>query len=139
MRAHQRSIVCAGVFSLVGVLALAYSARSAPGPQRPRVEVLDSERDLGEVARDVWHVSFRVRNSGAARLVLNQLDPDCDCGRVLRTIVVPPDDTAEVTVSLDARHADGPVETRATFMTNDRAQPRLALSVRAIGGPRQRR
>lgn len=91
---------------------------------------------LGQTsAATQWQIVFPIRNLGARRLVLNELDPGCDCGDALHTIVVPPLETAEITVFLDTHNAVGLVESEKSFTTNDPQMPRLELKVDAVAEP----
>ena len=94
--------------------------------------VAEPIQDLGHTSvQKEWAVVFPVRNDGARRLVLNELEPGCCGDRVRRTILVPPGATAKVTVTLDTRRISGPIESTVAFATSDPAHPFLNLTARA--------
>ncbi len=100
---------------------------------RAAVSIANTVLDLGPVGdQKEWEITFPLRNAGARRLVLNEVDLACDCGDpTLRTIVVQPRETVNLVVRLNTRSAVGPVENVARFTTNDKSCPRLNLTVRA--------
>ena len=95
--------------------------------------VAEPIRDLGNTTLEKqWKIVFPIRNDGARRLVLNELEHECNCkDHARRVILVRPGATAEVTVTLDTRFASGPIEATTSFATNDPARPSLNLTVRA--------
>ena len=114
-------------------VALAMTTLGPTSPVGPALVLPKNVRDLGRVStRQEWRVTFPIRNAGARRLVLNELDVGCDCSDgVQRAILVAPGETAELEVTLDTRFATGCVENIATFTTSDPAHPRFDLTVRA--------
>jgi len=135
--AAQRSILTVAILSgtfLATFTTLLCRSQSIPRAQ-PAAVLCVAKRtvDLGHTtAQKEWKIGFPIRNAGTRRLVLNELDPDCNCGdRARQTTLVPPGATAEVTVTLDTRFASGPIETTARFTTSVPAQPALNLTVRA--------
>ncbi len=113
-------------------------SRGTPSAAQTARCVAEPLQDLGHItAQKEWEIVFPIRNAGARRLVLNEQDPECNCGdRDRRMILVPPGATADVTVTLDTRFAAGPIESTVAFTTNDPARPSLNLTVRAwVDGP----
>ena len=106
------------------------------GEPRARLSVPVTAYDLGHTrTAKQWQVAFPVRNLGTRRLVLNQLDQACGCGdRVLRTIVIAPDGTTDLSLQLDTRSGVGRMESVACYATNDPLCPRLELKVQATIG-----
>ena len=81
---------------------------------------------------EVREIALPIVNKGSRRLVLNEVDSGCQCGdRIRRTILIPPGATEEVIVGIDTRFATGAIEASTSFTTNDPAQPRFDLIVRA--------
>ena len=105
--------------------------RDAPG--QASLHVSNPVRDLGRTAcESELLVVFPIRNRGTRRLVVNELDIGFCCSdRVRRTFLVSPGETAQVVVTLDPSGKSGPVQTVANSTTNDRAQPRFSLTVKA--------
>lgn len=116
-----------------GVLFLPYNLPGNLLVEQSANCVVESYRDLGRTSvRKEWKVDFPVRNTGTRRLVLNEVNSDCDCGAGLgRTTIIPPGETRDVTLTLDTRLASGPIEATANFTTSDPALPVLNLTVHA--------
>lgn len=77
-------------------------------------------------------VSFPIRNFGNRRLVVNEVDVQCNCGlKILSTLVIQPGETKYVSKTLDTRFASGPIETIAAFRTNNPDRPDFQLITRA--------
>ena len=105
-------------------------------PKRKRGTHTNPKRKLRDLGRTTvlkeWEIVFPVRNRGTRRLVLNETASECNCeDRAARTILIPPGETARVSVTLDTRFASGPLQATAAFTTNDPAHPTLTLTVRA--------
>jgi len=98
-----------------------------------RLHVSEPVRDLGHTSfENTLEEVFLIHNHGNRRLVVNELDQQCDCeDRVIRTVLISPGETARVVLTIDPRFASGPTETVAIFTTNDPVQPRFSLSVSA--------
>ncbi len=101
---------------------------------QPTLRIAEPVRDLGQIKeRKQWSVSFTIHNVGNTRLVLNELDVECGCGeKIKRTILVPPGETAEVTVPLDSRFMSGEIENSANFFTSDPLRPKVTLTAKAF-------
>ena len=122
-----------GIAVFVGCLTLTMGRPPAARSTGPMLVLPHNVRDLGRrTTRQEWRVPFQFQNSGTRRLVINEVDTGCGCGDPIRkTVIIPPGESAEVTVTLDARLATGPVEKITSFTTSDPAQPRVDLTVRA--------
>lgn len=126
--------VCRPVFC-GSASARARTSRNGDSRSKSRVYVSEPVRDLGRTSvRKVWEVAFPIQNHGTRRLLINELDLCCGVNRVSRTFLIPPGETADVTVKLDSRSASGPIESTTRFSTNDPAHPTLELTVRAWVG-----
>jgi hypothetical protein len=122
-----------GVSVLIVCVTAVRAPQSQPQPLRASLNLPTHICELGHTSiQKEWRIPFQIRNSGTRRLVVNEADRDCGCGnRSSRTILVPPGETTELTVTLDTRFAAGPIEAIAAFTTNDPARPRFNLIVRA--------
>lgn len=133
-RPSALAAITVGVAVLIVCVRLAISF-SGPARSAGALLVLPANvRDLGRMpASRELHVPFQIGNAGTRRLVLNELDLECCCGdHALRTILVAPDKTVEIQVPFHTRCETGLVERIVSFTTNDPAQPRLDLTVRAM-------
>lgn len=103
------------------------------GPARPVLRINATTADLGELAAgQTLQNRFELRNVGARRLVLNELDVTCGCRKnVRRTFLVGPGESIEVTVPFYAERP-GPTENRLYFTTNDSNHPEFVLVVRGL-------
>jgi hypothetical protein len=126
------------VASLVVVASVSVAYLVIIVPQNQETEAKPSLRmsnDVCEIGttsiRKSWRVPFQIGNSGHKRLVINKVDAACCGDSSQETIVIPPGETAEVSVSLDTRIAFGAVENVVSFTTSDPDCPRLNLTVRA--------
>jgi hypothetical protein len=122
-----------GIAVFVGYISPAMSVSRRTGPGAASLVLPKNVRDLGRtLAGQELRVPFRIRNVGTRRLVINEVDAACGCGELIsKTTIIPPGKSLEVTVTLDTRFANGPVENVATFMTSDPGHPRFDLTVRA--------
>jgi len=126
-----RISLLAAILTLCG-LAWAGLAKPESEPPRAELKVYEALHDLGAIPVGfVQQVPFRISNHGSRRLVVNELDSECNCSnRVVRTIILAPGQTQEIDVPFDARSAAGLVETTTRFTTSDPTQPHFALTVR---------
>jgi hypothetical protein len=122
-----------GIAIFVGCISPAMSISGRTGPVAASLVLPKTVRDLGRTStRQERGVPFQIRNVGTRRLVINEVDAGCGCGDPRRkTVIIPPGESVEVTVTLDTRFANGPVENIATFTTSDPGHPRFDLIVRA--------
>jgi hypothetical protein len=85
---------------------------------------------------ELREVVYSISNKGNSRLVINEVDRGCGCGDpVRRTLLIPPGATKDMVVSIDTPITTGAIEKLTTFTTNDPAQPRFNLLVRAWVAP----
>ena len=111
----------------------AISISGHAGPVGASLVLRENVCDLGRTStQQERRVPIQIRNVGTRRLVVNAVDAGCGCGDPIRkTVIIPPGESVEVTVTLDTRFATGPVENIATFTTSDPAHPLFDLTVRA--------
>lgn len=77
-------------------------------------------------------VAFSILNKGDRRLVINEQDSGCGCGEpVSETLLIPSGDTKEIVFDIDAQYGLGSIKKKRSFTTNDPAQPRFDLIVKA--------
>jgi hypothetical protein len=121
--------------SAVAAGGILYSATASNRRQSspPQIIAASTARDLGHThVREEQRISFPIRNGGSRRLVLNEMDAGCGCGNpTVRTVIIPPGERREVTLTLDTRFANGLVRQSASFATNDPNRPRFTVSARA--------
>jgi hypothetical protein len=132
----RRSVAVACVFASAVLIVCVVAVRAwqcQPLPPRASLSLRTDIRDLGHTSiQKERRVSFQIRNSGTRRLVINEASHDCGCAnRSARTILIPPGEIGELTVTLDTRFVFGPIETVASFLTNDPVRPRFNLTARA--------
>jgi hypothetical protein len=114
---------------------ISWAARwsNAAHPPAAQVQIAGSSRDLGRILCGSEHtVAFLIRNAGTRRLVINEIESACGCASAVgRTIIVPPGDSVDVSVTLRASQVPGPIERVANFTTNAPGTSRFQLAVRA--------
>lgn len=133
----RRSIVpftlAIGFAGYVVCLSLAVSSSGRAAPMVATLDLRENVRDLGNISSGhECRVPFRIGNTGTRRLVIHEVDTCCrnvDQGR--RTVIVGPGEAVDVTVMLDTRWANGPIEQTASFTSSDPAHPRFDLTVHA--------
>ena len=137
-----KKILAVGILSLaVGVVfAASFGYSNFDAAQGNRVshaaglEIPISVLDIGPVQRnELRSVEFAIRNGLTKRLVINELDAGCGCSDSLtQPLIVPPGESASLTVVLDVGSATGPIEKRVVFTTNDPSRPRFDVTVLAL-------
>jgi hypothetical protein len=137
LRTLQRFILSATLLCLCLVIAGHVNRKRRLGEtecgEKASLQIDDHIRYLGQIACGSEHlVPFRVHNIGGRRLVINEVDTECGCGRASgRTILIPPQASVDVHVTLHASHIAGPIERVANFTTNAPSKSRFQLAVRA--------
>jgi hypothetical protein len=68
--------------------------------------------------------SMTIKNSGTDTLILSNVGASCGCTALLLSDDrIPPNDSASLLITLDARRFSGKVEKLISFNTNDKAEP----------------
>jgi len=132
---------------LIAVLLLAATAPVAqaqsPGKGRSKAALgltegplirLDERRwDVGRVPQNsAFRHSFRLRNDGTAPLVIQKVETDCGCTAAMyRDTVIAPGASSALDLQFDSRDYEGEVQRVVVLKTNDPAEPRIDLVVRA--------
>ncbi len=126
-----------GTILLVGLAGGGRSSRRASAtdnqPSRPRIELGTTTHDFGTVANGtVWETSFDVRNRGARRLILRQINGGCDCLVPQRAeIVVDPGAVHAIVAHFDAGDSQGLRRVELRYRTNDPLTPTVSFFVLA--------
>ncbi len=123
------------VIRLLALLAAGVVARHAAAESgaaaTPRVEVPEVASDFGSV-RQGEKVSrkFTIRNTGAADLVLGNAEiSGAGVATVRMRGTIAAGRAGEVAVMMDTKRLAGDVKAVVAFATNDRARPRVELSM----------
>ncbi len=107
-----------------------------PDAPQPRIEIPKTFHDLGVIPPSAEpEVTFVVRNTGAAPLVISRIYTTCACTTAdLTASVIPPGKVALLTVYFDADYHDVRGETvrRGVIIeNNDRRQPQAEVWIQA--------
>jgi hypothetical protein len=106
--------------------------RSPEAAGVPQLLVERPEVDLGDLPKGSSSVaSFEMRNAGAADLRIVDVLPSCGCTVVSFDRVIPPGEVGQLTATLYTESLDGEVAKGITVVTNDPAQTRVQLLIRA--------
>jgi hypothetical protein len=99
--------------------------------------VADPIIEVGVLAPgEVRDVVCPIVNMGDHRLVINERDRGCGCAEsVLKTLLISPGAKKDLAVSIDTRFERGAIEKLVSFTTNDPAQPRFDLLIKAAVDP----
>lgn len=131
----------AAVGCLTGIAAIATMLLTLPAAHsRHPVAVVHIDNrviDVGAIAPgELREVVCPIVNWGDRRLVVNELDRGCSCGkRTGRTLLVPPGCSENLAVQIQAGRKTGAIETIARFATNDPTQPSFDLLIKASVDP----
>jgi uncharacterized protein DUF1573 len=130
------------ILMVSGVLLWGSSLPAQPAPSPapgPRIAVEPADFDFGKVVQKRRVTKeFRIRNFGAADLVIEKITATCNCteARVESKVVKPGQSTA-LNVSFDTRSTPGPVEGNIAIRSNDPTQGTVEVKIRAtVTGPR---
>ncbi len=115
-----------GVATLVAPLPVAAADGPEAAPVAPVV-------DVGKVPRgqEIQH-EFLIRNLGNEPLEITDVDPSCGCTVASYDRTVAPGGTGKVTASLRTESFRGPIAKSISVYTNDPANPRIVLVVKAF-------
>ena len=126
----KRTIVAAiAVCFLVAVLPT-WSQDSAG---KPKMEIIEPVFDAGEIYRTKSKIehSFVIRNTGTAELRILNARPACGCTITEYDKVIAPNATGKVNATVDISHFKGSIEKGIDISTNDPAQAKARLAVKA--------
>ncbi len=126
----RRTILLFALLATCG-LSLATVA-SAQGEAVPKAVPVEPVKDLAIVPKGELIVhQFLIRNEGNAPLELTDVHPACGCTVAEFDRVVPPGGVGKVTAKLDTSSFNGPISKSIAVLTNDPANPKLQLVIKA--------
>lgn len=99
----------------------------------PKLEVVEKVHDFGVVTEGdrLTHV-FSVKNTGTGTLIIDRVTTSCGCtAAVLKKKEIPPGSQGEIEVTFDTTRRGGDNRKTITIQSNDPANPRSELEVRA--------
>jgi hypothetical protein len=103
---------------------------------RPRLVVPEAVWDAGKVAPgDMIVHDFELRNEGTAPLNVTDVRPACGCTVAEFDATIAPGATGKVHAVLDPSSFKGAIAKGITVLTDDPAQPRIELTVKATVEP----
>lgn len=89
-------------------------------------------QDVGTVAKgEKVKVDFTVRNAGTAELILNDVRPTCGCTVASFDAKIPVGGSGQIHAEIDTVDFSGPIAKTIAVLTNDPAQPRTTLTIKA--------
>jgi|GEM_PF-866324 len=114
--------------------------RASPVTQsdQPDIEFDAESKDLGTIFQmDTYGCSFKFKNAGTARLVVQRATSSCGCAApVLSEKELDPGEEAELNVELKSEMAEGPVVRSLMVKSNDPDEPIKKLKIEAKVVPR---
>ncbi len=124
----------AAIIAMVAVPCLAQgqpASSAAPKGPQPKLELIDPTYNFGTVlnGKPVSH-SFKLRNTGHAKLIIGQVLPSCGCtaAKPTRTELAP-GESSEILVTLSTTALSGHSEHTVTIATNDPAHLMATLTM----------
>ncbi len=124
----RRSLIALSALALV-LVPLASSVAAESGPRAVPVEpVVDFE--IVPKGEPIHHV-FEIKNEGDAPLELTDVKPACGCTVAQFDRVIAPGKTGRVTIKLETANFGGPISKPVAVFTNDPANPKIQLVVKA--------
>lgn len=117
----------------VFAVMLAVSAVAAEGEQgKPRALPVEPIKEFEVVPKgEVINHAFEIRNEGDAALELTDVRPSCGCTVAKYDRKIAPGKTGNVHVTLKTDNFAGPISKAIAVFTNDVANPKLELVVKA--------
>ena len=124
------------VFAILTLSAAAASAglaaaQEAPAPQ-PKAVVVEAVKDVGLIAKGekISH-DFVIRNEGNADLEITSVKPACGCTVADYDKLIAPGASGRIHTEVETVSFAGPISKGVTVVTNDAANPRLQLTIKA--------
>ena len=121
----------------VGVPALAGTERATAPSAHPRLVISADTYAFGRMKQNATGThTFILRNEGLENLKITPGKPSCKCtvSKVSRK-VIPPGETAEVTLTWKTGKSKGKYRKRAPISTNDPTQPKVQLKIEGTVTP----
>lgn len=129
------SLVLAAAVWLAPTATRAADATKASVPM-PKIEVEPLSRDMGTVAKgDRINVTFAVKNTGNADLVISDARPSCGCTVASFDRVIKPGQSGKIDASVDTKDFSGPITKVVSVISNDPQSPQVNLTIKAIVKP----
>lgn len=117
------------VFTLLSCLLLAGQAIAQTGPKAVPVEPIKNF-DIVPRGEQIVH-EFLIKNEGDATLEITDVHPACGCTVASFDPKIEPGKTGKVTAKVDTQDFAGPISKSIAVFTNDKANPKLQLVVKA--------
>lgn len=132
-RSRNRGATCAFVPALVALLLVCVAAGPARAARGPFMRISEREIDFGQVQQhDQVHHDLFIRNDGDAPLRILKIEADCGCTAAIPSdSIVPPGKEIKVDVAFSTRDYKEVIEKRLTIRTDDPAEPKVVITVRA--------
>lgn len=128
----------AGIAVLIAGAALLGGSRllAQPGPSpdpAPRIAVEPPDFDFGNVVQNRRLTKeFRIRNFGAADLVIEKVTASCNCTETrVESKVVKPGESTGLNVAFETRSTPGRIEGNIAIRSNDPTHGTVELKIRA--------
>ncbi len=132
-RLAHRAILTLLVASLPTLLPAVVRADEAAGP---KAVVAESVIDVGKVpVGQLVEATFTIANQGTAPLSITQVQPACGCTVADYDKTIAPGKTGAVRAKVDTTSMAGPIAKAVTVFTDDPANPRIVLTVKALVRP----
>ncbi|MEO8196687.1 MAG: DUF1573 domain-containing protein [Thermoanaerobaculia bacterium] len=107
-------------------------AASAPAAPAPKLVPVEAIQDVGKVAKgEKVKVDFAIRNDGPVELVLTDVHPTCGCTVASFDAKIAPGAVGKIHAEIDTVDFAGPIAKTITVLSNDPAQPRVTLTIKA--------
>jgi len=135
-KAHRASAIVISLLALI--IALPCAALAQNGAQdgktssaAPKLVLEEFEYSFGKVkeGEEVSHI-FKIKNEGAAELVIHNVSPACGCTASDFTKKLAPGEEGKVTLAVKTAGMNGKTERYAEVISNDTAQVGLKLWLR---------
>lgn len=132
-RLTHRAILTLLVASLPALLP---TVARADDPAAPKAVVAATVVDSGKVpVGQPVETTFKIENKGTAPLTITQVHPSCGCTVADYDKVIAPGATGEVRTKVDTTAMAGPIAKAVTVYTDDPANPRIVLTIKALVQP----
>jgi glutathione peroxidase len=98
------------------------------GPAAPKIALGEREHDFGKVKEgEVMSHTFKIKNEGAAELVIHNVSPACGCTASDFTRKIAPGEVGNITLAVKTAGMNGKNDRYADVISNDTAQASLKL------------
>jgi hypothetical protein len=108
------------------------AAPAAAPAASPKLVAVEAVRDVGKVNKgENVEVVFELRNTGTTPLTITDVRPTCGCTVARYDATIAPGGTGKVHAAVDTSDFAGPIAKTVTVLSNDAANPRLTLTIKA--------